>query len=66
MKWYSVKKYRPLPGNTYFIMFNYSVDVGLFDHRSDIGYFFDVEGTGNVPISDITYFAVIEPVEIEE
>ncbi len=61
MRWYSVKKYRPLVDGKYIVATScHNVWVGVYDGEL----FYDDEY--HKEIFSVTHFAVIEPVEIEE
>lgn len=61
MKWYSVKKHIPV-NNSRCLIFSCCGNtwVGSYDGEEFIS------DEDNFPISGVTHFAIIEPVEIEE
>jgi len=62
MKWYSVKKYKPVSGRIYFVVDTYGI-LWLARYFADCEWH---EEEYNGTILYITHFCVPDPVEIEE
>jgi hypothetical protein len=68
MKWYSVKKYRPMNGIYLVLMENgtiYHAKSVAYKHGQEFNCWETIEGELSID-EGISHFAMIEPVEIEE
>ena len=67
MKWYSVKKYMPIRGAICLILFEgdqYEIARYGYHEKTERDGFLDIEN--NYLCSNVSHFAFIAPVEIEE
>jgi hypothetical protein len=67
MKWYSVKKYKPIPDAMCLILFEdnqYEVARFGYHEKTNQDGFLDIEN--DYLCCNVTHFSIIEPVEIEE
>ena len=68
MKWYAIAKYIPAcVGDNYILRLRSGViQTGMFDYQIAKGYFFSNEDIGDFDFKEITHFALIEPLEVEQ
>lgn len=68
MKWYCVQKYLPASvGGEYIVrLLSGSVIIGFYDYQIDKGYFFSNEDLGEYTLNQVSHFAIIEPIELDQ
>lgn len=67
MKWYSVKKYRPIKSSMCLVLFEENqYEVARFGYHAKTEQYGFLNIENDFLCSNATHFAIIEPVEIEE